>query len=79
MLHNWNQGLDAIAPHIAHPDTARPLVHYGDDFAAGDKLPIPQADLPPGLPAWVAADDGWAKRGSRGAITVTVPTDSMPA
>jgi hypothetical protein len=79
MLHNWNQGLDAIHPHISHPDTVRPLTHYGDAFAPGDKVPIPQADLPAGLPAWVAEDDGWAKRTGRPVITVTVPPDSMPA
>jgi hypothetical protein len=83
MLHNWNQGLDAIASHISHPDTARPLKHYGDAFGPGDKVPIPAADLPAGLPAWVAVDDGWAKRGTgatrRATITVTVPRDSMPS
>jgi hypothetical protein len=74
MLHNWNQGLDAIAPSIAHPDAQRPLTHYGDAFAPGDRIPIPMADFPPGLPAWVAEDDGWAKRSGRGVITVTVPS-----
>jgi hypothetical protein len=79
MLHNWNQGMDAIAPHIQHPDTARPLTHYGDAFAPGDKVPIPAADLPPGLPAWVADNDGWAKRNGRDTITVKVPAGSMPS
>lgn len=82
MLHNWNQGLDAIAPSIAHPDARRPLTHYGDAFAPGDRIPIPAGDLPAGLPAWVGADDGWAARGTgatrRGTITVTVPADSLP-
>jgi hypothetical protein len=78
MLHNWNQGLDAIRPGISHPDAQRPLQHYGDAFAPGDRVPIPRADLPAGLPAWVGEDDGWATRGGRGVITVTVPQESMP-
>jgi uracil-DNA glycosylase len=84
MLDNWNHGLDALAPSIEHPDAARPLHHYGDAFAAGDRLPIPQADLPAGLPSWMAADDGWAKRtgrtsaSKRATISVTVPADALP-
>jgi Uracil DNA glycosylase superfamily len=83
MLHNWNQGLDAISPSIAHPDTARPLEHYGNSFAAGDRIPIPLADMPAGLPTWMASDDGWAARGTgatrRATITVQVPADAMPS
>lgn len=84
LLANWNHGLDTIAPSIAHPDHARPLEHYGDAFAAGDRVPIPLADLPAGSPAWMAEDDGWAQRTGTGAhkratIEVTVPTASLPA
>jgi uracil-DNA glycosylase len=79
MLANWNDGLDAIAPSIAHPDVERPLEHYGEAFATGDRVPIPQADLPAGSPEWMAADDGWARRTQRGTISVTVPEDALPA
>jgi uracil-DNA glycosylase len=84
MLANWNQGLDAIAPSIHHPDAARPLHHYGDAFAAGDRKPIPMDDLPAGTPAWMAVDDGWATRPGTGAhkratIAVTVPHEALPA
>jgi len=83
MLANWNQGLDAIAPHVTHPDHARPLVHYGQAFAPGDQVPIPLFDLPAGTPGWMAADDGWAQRTGTGAagratITVKVPTEALP-
>jgi hypothetical protein len=85
MLDNWNQGLDAIAPSITHPDTSRPLEHYGDAFAPGDRIPIPMADLPAGSPEWMAADDGWAQRTGatsaekRATISVTVPAEALPA
>jgi hypothetical protein len=84
LLHNWNQGLDAIAPSIHHPDVARPLRHYGDAFAAGDRQPIPMDDLPAGTPVWMASDDGWASRpgtgsAKRASILVTVPAEALPA
>ena len=84
LLQNWNQGLDAIAPHVLHPDVARPLEHYGSEFAPGDKRPIPMADLPAGSPEWMAADDGWAERPDDGpmkrwTITVTVPGHTIPS
>ena len=83
MLANWNHGLDVIAPHVTHPDHARPLVHYGTSFKAGDQTPIPLVDLPAGTPEWMATDDGWATRTGSGAtkratITVKVPTGSLP-
>jgi hypothetical protein len=85
MLANWNQGMDAIAPSIHHPDHAGPIVHYGHAFADGDRQPIPMDDLPAGTPPWMALDDGWATRTGttaqkkRATITVIVPTDSLPA
>ena len=33
MLANWNAGLQALAPGIAHPDKQRSLVLHGDAFA----------------------------------------------
>jgi hypothetical protein len=85
LLANWNEGLDAIAPSVKHPDAPRPLVHYGDAFAPGDRIPIPMADMPAGAPAWMAEDDGWAQRPSgtpeakRATIVVTVPKGSLPS
>ena len=84
MLQDWNAGLQALHPVIHHPDTARPLVLYGTSFAAGEKPDIPEGDLPPGSPAWMRTDDGWAARtGSNAAekrltIKVTVPAGVVP-
>jgi uracil-DNA glycosylase len=83
MLRNWNAGLDAIAPAVAHPDAPRALVHYGEAFAAGEQPPIPLADLPAGTPPWMASDDGWADRPGKGivkraTIRVTVPDHALP-
>lgn len=63
MLENWNAGLQQIKPAIQHPDRQVALVPYGDAFAPGDKVPIPARDVPAGTPAWMIADDGWARRG----------------
>jgi hypothetical protein len=84
MLKNWNTGLQELAPAIRHPDTARPLVLYGDTWAAEDRLPMPPHDLPAGLPAWMGEQDGWARRvgsdalAKRRNITVTVPKGVVP-
>jgi hypothetical protein len=82
MLANWNVGLQALAPGIAHPDKNRKLVLYGDSFADGDKKPIPMDDLPAGSPLWMATDDGWADRTGTGrrkpTITVTAPKSALP-
>jgi hypothetical protein len=83
LLKNWNTGLASLHAAIAHPDTARPLVPYGEAFAPGDLVGIPEADLPPGLPAWMRGLDPWAQRtganatAKRATITVTVPTGSL--
>lgn len=80
MLKNWNLGLQALAPAIAHADAPAPLVLYGDAWADGDRVPIPEIDMPPGLPAWMHLQDGWARRSGgtdlekRRNITIMVPT-----
>ena len=84
MLKNWNAGLATLHAAIVDPDTPRPLVLYGDAFAPGDLVDIPEADLPPGLPAWMRGQDAWAQRtgataaAKRATITVTVPAGSLP-
>jgi uracil-DNA glycosylase len=78
MLTNWNAGIDILRPAIAHRDVTSPLVKYGATWAADDRLPIPERDMPAGLPAWMHANDGWARRtgkdvlAKRRTITVTV-------
>jgi hypothetical protein len=79
MLANWNVGLTTLSPAIAHPDAARPLVLYGEAWADGDRTPVPEKDLPAGLPRWMHENDGWAKRtgktdlDKRRNITIMVP------
>jgi hypothetical protein len=84
MLQNWNDGLAILSPRIQHPDIATPLVLYGDVWADGDRLPIPEMDIPAGLPAWMHKQDGWADRKGtdtlkkRRNITITVPKTVIP-
>jgi uracil-DNA glycosylase len=84
MLQNWNAGLQALAPTIRHADRALPLVLYADRFQDGDRVAIPEADFPAGLPAWMHEDDGWARRvgddarAKRANITITVPERALP-
>lgn len=79
LLQNWNAGLQVLSPAIKHPDVATPLVPYGDTWANGDRPPIPEGDMPAGLPAWMHEQDGWAQRTGKDAvakrrnITLTVP------
>lgn len=84
LLQVWNTGLKALAPAIKHPDTARPLVLYGERFKADDLGPIPDDDLPAGCPRWMGTERGWADRvgdtarEKRATITVTVPDAFVP-
>ena len=78
MLANWNAGLQTLAPAIAHPDSATPLVLYGDTWSEGDRIGLPEFDYPAGLPAWMREQDGWARRvgtdalAKRRNITITI-------
>jgi uracil-DNA glycosylase len=77
MLENWNEALKALHP-LPNRDKARQLKLYGDAFQTGDKVPIPEIDLPAGTPDWMRLDDGWADRPGAGltkrrTIVVTVP------
>ena len=80
MLNNWNVGLQALRPAIQHPDEPAPLVLYGDAWADGDRVSIPETDMPAGLPVWMHLQDGWARRSGkddlekRRNITLMVPT-----
>ena len=76
MLANWNAGLQTLAPGIAHPDSTTPLVLYGDTWAEGDRIGLPEFDYPAGLPASMRQQDGWARRAGalakRRTITITI-------
>ena len=79
MLQGWNAALQALSPHIEQPDVPTPLTLYGEAWVDGDRVPIPEADFPAGLPAWMHENDGWAKRAGaddkakRRNITINVP------
>jgi hypothetical protein len=59
--------------------TPNPPALYGDTWADGDRVPIPERDFPAGLPRWMQENDGWAKRAGkddlakRRTISITVP------
>jgi hypothetical protein len=79
LTESWNTALTAFDGHITQ-DTPTPLVPYGDTIEKTDLTPIPEIDLPAGLPAWMRSLDAWAGRTGadtqmkRATITVTVPT-----
>jgi len=79
LLQNWNAGLQALAPLVLHPDVSIPLVLYGESWADGDRVAIPEFDFPAGLPGWMHEQDGWARRvgadetAKRRNITINVP------
>jgi len=79
LLRNWNAALQALSPHVQHPDAPTPLVLYGDSWVDGDRVEIPGSDFPAGLPGWMHEQDGWAARvggddlAKRRNITITVP------
>ncbi|GAA4956195.1 uracil-DNA glycosylase [Yinghuangia aomiensis] len=85
MLADWNAALDALAGAVPNPDTPTPLVRYGSDLTPADLAVIPEADLPPGLPAWMRSDEPWASRQGatpaekRATILVRIPEDERPA
>jgi hypothetical protein len=70
--------MHTLAPAISHRDSATPLVLYGDAWAEGDRIRLPDFDYPAGLPAWTRQNDGWARRvgsddlGKRRNITITI-------
>jgi hypothetical protein len=84
MLEQWNAALVHLAGAIPDPDQPPAPVPYGRTFTAGEILPIPSCDLPPGLPAWMACRDHWSKRVGdnmlhrRGNLTLTIPREFLP-
>jgi hypothetical protein len=82
MLRNWNEALAQLHP-LPSPDRRRPLKPYGAAFQRGDQIPIPDFDVPAGVPDWMRLDDGWADRpghgrAKRARILVTVPKGRLP-
>jgi uracil-DNA glycosylase len=85
MLARWNRALERLAARIEQPDVPRELVPYGEALAPADLAPIPERDLPAGLPAWMRSLEEWAKRAAvtpgdpaRATLVVTVPKGERP-
>ena len=84
LLTNWNEGLEALRPAICRPEVDRDLVLYGEKIADHELVPIPAIDLPAGLPEWMGAIEGWARRvggdreEKRATITVQIPKRYRP-
>jgi len=80
LCESWNEALATLTsgPSPLTPDTPRPLVPYGDALTPDDVTPIPERDLPAGLPGWMRDLRSWARRTGttpeekRATITVTV-------
>ncbi|BEP14622.1 uracil-DNA glycosylase [Acidothermaceae bacterium B102] len=81
LLDNWNSGLPALAAALTHPDQPQDTTPYGATFTPADLTPIPDMDLPPGLPEWMHSPGVWARRtgttpnDKRATLTVVVPAD----
>jgi len=75
---SWNAALITFDGHLTQ-DQPTALVAYGDTIEKPDLAPIPEFDLPAGLPSWMRSLDAWAARTGaetqtkRATITVTVP------
>jgi hypothetical protein len=76
MLENWNAALPALRQAITQPDVERPLVPYGSALEDSDRSPIPELDLPPGMPFWMGAVESWAVRRNVDEATGPTATDA---
>lgn len=58
MLAQWNVALQKLAPAVG----AGSVELYGDAWRPHERPPIPAADFPAGLPAWMRNSEAWAVR-----------------
>ncbi|MFZ5625262.1 MAG: uracil-DNA glycosylase family protein [Gemmatimonadota bacterium] len=79
LLVNWNAALDVVYPAITAPDTPRRLRHYGTAWTTRALAPVPERDLPAGLPEWMRGGRRWSRRvgattdEKRRTLSITVP------
>jgi uracil-DNA glycosylase len=84
LLETWNEALDALRPAIEDPDVEPDPAPYGQTLADDDLAPIPDRDLPAGIPDWMRSLDAWASRvgedeeDKRATLSVRVPTSQRP-
>ncbi|MET1000262.1 MAG: uracil-DNA glycosylase family protein [Acidimicrobiia bacterium] len=74
MLENWNIGLQTLVPHISDPDVHVSLVRYGSKLEDDDLAPIPEFDMPAGMPPWMRSLDAWAERAATGRAALKTAT-----
>lgn len=65
LLANWNAGLEALEPAVAHPERQPKSRRYGTAFKRSELPAIPEEDVPAGLPAWMRSAGAWATRVGR--------------
>ena len=84
LLVKWNAGLTELDDNLGKRDRKLALVPYGDALLPADQAAIPEADLPPGTPAFMRSLEEWATRQGdtpdqkRARIVVTVPPAERP-
>jgi len=84
LLANWNAALPGLGKAITHVDEPASLKPYGTTFVPSDYAPIPEADLPAGLPDWTRGSEAWATREGktaaekRATLVVQIPADERP-
>jgi hypothetical protein len=84
MLEDWNDALKSLSVAIQHPDQNIPPVPYGVSLKKTDLAPIPEIDMPAGLPPWMRSLTKWADREGtspelkRATIVVRVPEGERP-
>src|SRR5439155_10391094 len=78
LLAEWAAAVERLRAVVApDPDGANTGPNYGSEFTEADYAPIPRADLPFGVPAFLG-DDAWARRRQpplESAVSRTRPDD----
>jgi uracil-DNA glycosylase len=84
MLAAWNDALASLRPSICNPEVGDEPEPYGEELRPEDLAPIPDIDLPPGVPLWMRSLEAWAARlgpdeeTKRATVVVTVPAVHRP-
>ena len=85
LVDSWNAALATISGAPLTTDVPANPVPYSGKITDPELAPIPEMDLPAGLPEWMRNLDAWARRAGetpdekRATIIVTVPKNARPA
>lgn len=77
LVARWRAAVTDLRPRVARDPETRRAANYATTFRPRDYAPIPPADLPFGVPAWLG-DDAWARDGTpptRATVRRPVPDD----